>query len=304
MRFTLVFPMRAVKHHQRWMDGADLGQVARTVEQAGFDGIAVSEHPFPADDWLAAGGHHALDPFVALAVMAGATQRIRLVTHVLVAGYRHPYLTAKALASLDVVSGGRVTAGMAVGYLQSEFDVLGVDFTTRGRHLDAAIPAMRAAWAGTDHDSDLFPAHGHTMLPAPVQPGGPPIWLGGNSRAAQRRAVHLADGWSPISQGAELARITGTPALDSLDDLARAVAGVQSERAALGSPPLEISFSPFEKSLLKEGRTEEFAAGLRARLPAYEDAGVTWLTIEPASRSYGAFAADVERLGEAIASLR
>jgi probable F420-dependent oxidoreductase len=302
MRFTLMFPMRAVKHYDTWIGDGDLGQVARVAEDAGFDGVAMSEHPYPADDWLSKGGHHAFDPFVALAVMAAATHRVRLISYVLVASYRHPFLTAKALATLDLLSSGRVIAGMAVGYLESEFDVLGADFRRRGRYLDEAIPAMRAAWSGGDVDSELFPAKGHTMLPGPVQSGGPPIWLGGNSQAARRRAVRLGDGWSPIGQSREAARITGTPALESIDSLAADVATVQAARADLGKAPLDIAFAPFEKDLLRQGRTAEFCSGLRRRLSAYEDAGVTWLTIEPASRTFADFRDEVGRLGDLVAS--
>lgn len=302
MRFCLMFPMRAVKHYHQWIADGDLGQVARIAEDAGFDGIAMSEHPYPDDTWLSQGGHHAFDPFVALGHMSAATTRIKLITYVLVAGYRHPYLTAKALASLDVLSRGRVIAGMAAGYLRAEFEVLGADFARRGAYLDAAIPAMRAAWAGEDHDSAMFPAHGHTMLPRPVQPAGPPIWLGGNSRPALRRAIRMGDGWSPIAQSREMAKITGTPPLESIPELAAAVAEAQAERDTLGRPPLDVAFAPFETASLRQDGVKAVCSRLRENLNAYADAGVTWLTIEPASRSLADFREDVQRIGELLIS--
>ncbi|MFE4963824.1 LLM class F420-dependent oxidoreductase [Streptomyces sp. NPDC056660] len=300
MRFNLMFPMRAVKHYDRWIQGSDLGEVARIVEAAGFDGLSMSEHPYPDDAWLGNGGHHAFDPFVSLTFMAAHTTRVKLITYVLVPGYRHPYLSAKAIASLDSVSRGRLVVGLAAGYLRSEFEVLDADFARRGALLNAAIPAMRAAWAGTDHDDPDFPTHGHTMLPAPVQKGGPPIWIGGNSGAARRRAVTLGDGWLPMAQSAETAAITRTPALESIDELGALVSEAQTERSRNGVAPLDVAFAPFESHLLRSGDVDEFATAVRDRLPAYEAAGVTWITIEPASRSLDAFRRDVGRLGEVL----
>ena len=120
MRYNLMFPMRAVKHWNRWCEGAGIGDVARLVEGAGFDGFSMSEHPYPDREWLARGGHHAFDPFVSLSFAAAATTRIRLMTYILVSGYRSPYLTAKAAASFDLLSGGRFTLGTGAGYLKAD----------------------------------------------------------------------------------------------------------------------------------------------------------------------------------------
>ncbi|MFZ0903817.1 MAG: LLM class flavin-dependent oxidoreductase, partial [Mycobacterium sp.] len=143
-----MFPMRAVKHWNRWCEGAGIGDVARLVEEAGFDAFSMSEHPYPDREWLARGGHHAFDPFVSLSFAAAATTRIRLMTYILVSGYRSPYLTAKAAASFDLLSGGRFTLGTAAGYLKAEFEALGADFDRRGALLDEAIAAWKATWAG------------------------------------------------------------------------------------------------------------------------------------------------------------
>lgn len=300
MRFLLMFPMRAVKHHERWLGKADLGDVARVVEDAGFDAIAMTEHPYPDDRWLAEGGHHSYDPFVSLAYMAAATRRLRLVTYVLVAAYRNPYLSAKAIASLDSVSRGRLTVGMAAGYLRSEFDVLGADFANRGAILDDTIAAMRDAWAGREHGGERFPARGHSMVPAPVQLGGPPIWIGGNSRPARRRAVRLGDGWMPIAQTPEMAAITRTPPLETIEELAEQVAAMHADRLAAGGAPLDVAFAPFEQRHGRGADAAEFARGLGARVGAYADAGVTWLTIEPTSRSFADFRDDVGRLSDLL----
>jgi probable F420-dependent oxidoreductase len=302
MRFTLMFPMRAVKHYETWRSDGDLGAVARIAEQAGFDGFAMSEHPFPELGWLNAGGHHAFDPFVSLSFAAASTERMRLITYVLVAGYRNPYLAAKSVASLDVLSRGRLVVGMGAGYLQPEFQVLGADFAGRGKSLEEAIPAMRAAWAGTDHPGPLFPARGHRMLPAPAQAGGPPLWIGGNSPAARRRAVSLADGWMPMGQSREVAAITGTPPLESVGELATQIGTMQRKRSDAGASALDVSFAPFESGLLRHGEADAFASGVRKLLDAYTEAGVTWITVEPASRSLEALRRDVGRIGELLIS--
>ena len=282
MNFNLLMPMRSVKHYDRWIGDGHLADVARLAEDAGFAGVSMTEHPFPDDQWLAHGGHHSFDPFVALSFMAAVTSRVKLITFVLVSAYRSPYVTAKALGSLDNLSKGRMIAGMAAGYLRSEFEVLGADWDRRGPLFDAAIDAMRAAWTGETVDIDgPFPAHGHTQLPRPSRPGGPPIWMGGNSGAARRRAAERGQGWMPIGQPKSMAKITRTPPLETIGELATLVADVQSKRVAAGGEPLDVCFSPF-------GDRDDVPAWVkqvRQDLSAYEDAGVTWLTIEPHTRS-------------------
>ena len=176
-----------------------IAEIASAIETAGFDACFVTEHPFPTDEWLGTGGHHALDPFVSLAIAAGATSTLRLHTNLLVLSYRNPFLTAKAIASLDAASGGRVIMGVGAGYLEGEFAALGADFGTRNDVTDEAIVAMKAAWTGETvaMKGERFEAAGNTMQPPPVQRPHPPIWIGGNSPRARRRTVDFAQGWSP-----------------------------------------------------------------------------------------------------------
>src|SRR5262249_9291534 len=101
---------------------------ALAIESAGFDACFVTDHPFPSRAWLATGGHETVDPFVALSFASAATQRLRVHTNCLIPAYRNPYLTAKAVATLDACSQGRVILGVAVGYLQPEFEGLGVPY--------------------------------------------------------------------------------------------------------------------------------------------------------------------------------
>ena len=148
MRFSAQLPTDRVAKGAEFTSAAAIGEMARALEAAGFDAVYATEHPFPPEAWLAAGGHHALDPFVVLAAAAMATSHLRLHTNVLVLAYRNPFLTAKAVASLDAVSGGRVIAGVAAGYLEGEFGALGADFEHRNDVADAAISAMKQVWSG------------------------------------------------------------------------------------------------------------------------------------------------------------
>jgi probable F420-dependent oxidoreductase len=300
VHYNLMFPMRAVKHWDRWCEGATIGDVALLVEQAGFDGFSMSEHPYPDKGWLANGGHHAFDPFVSLSFAAAATTRIRVMTYILVSGYRSPYLTAKAAASLDLLSGGRFTLGTGAGYLKSEFEALGADFGRRGALLDEAIDAWKDTWAGRDHDGPEFGVNGHVALPLPPTEGGPPIWIGGNGAAAQRRAVEVADGWMPMAASGEMAAITRARPLEDIDTLGEWIGQVNKRRAELGRDAADVAFVPFEAALLSSGDSDAFCSAVEPKLSAYADAGVTWITIEPASRSLTDFRADLDALASRL----
>ncbi len=302
MRYNLMFPMRAVKHWDQWCQGASIGDVARLVEQAGFDAFSMSEHPYPDKQWLATGGHHAFDPFVSLSFAAAATTRISVMTYILVSGYRSPYLTAKAAASLDLLSGGRFTLGTGAGYLKSEFEALGADFDHRGALLDEAIKAWRATWAGRDHGGPEFGVSGHVALPLPRTAGGPPIWIGGNGAAAKRRVVEVADGWMPMAASGAKAAITRARPLEDIATLGDWIAEVNTARAERGRESADVSFVPFEAALLTSGDSAAFCSALGPRLDAYADAGVTWITVEPASRSLTDFRADIDALASQLLS--
>ena len=221
MKISLGLPTQRVDQLEEFVTGEAVAQMSRTAESAGFDAVFVTEHPFPEKSWMDTGGHHALDPFVALSFAAAATSRIRLQTHLCVLPYRNPFLTAKSVASLDRLSGGRVILGAGTGYLEAEFAALGVDFAERNELTDEAIVAMKAAWSGEplSLSSRHFEANDNVALPRPLQDPHPPIWIGGNSKRAIRRAVELADGWAPMPNPAQTAARRHSAALETLDDL-------------------------------------------------------------------------------------
>jgi probable F420-dependent oxidoreductase len=245
-----------------------VAEVARAAEDAGYAACFVTDHPAGDATWLDTGGHHALDPLVALSFAAAATTRLRLLTHVLVVPYRNPFLTAKATLTLDVLSGGRLIIGAAAGYLRPEFGALGVDFNERNELMDEALDVMRLAWSGDDvsYQGRHFKARAVRMRPLPASKGGPPIWIGGNSRTAIRRAVDRGDGWAPFPS-AGIAKAAKTAELSGLDDLLERIDYLRSYAGSVGrTAPLDICWSM--------GDVHD-----RAGLATLEQAGVTWGTI-------------------------
>jgi probable F420-dependent oxidoreductase len=267
---------------------------ARTAEAAGFDACFVTDHPAPDEKWLAGGGHHALDPFVALSFAAAATTRIRVQTHILVLPYRNPLLTAKAVLSLDVLSGGRVILGVAPGYLKPEFGALGVEFDERNELTDEAIDVMRAVWTEgrVETVGKHFRTRGTTMAPPPVQKPHPPIWIGGNSTAAIRRAAERGQGWVPFPNPGGLTSRVRTPELSDLDQLSGRVQILHDHAATIGrTEPIDICFSPF---------ADDAPATLH-ELSALEALGVTWAVLHTSKvTTRGAWVDAVQALGESV----
>jgi probable F420-dependent oxidoreductase len=247
VKVSVGLPTHRVDRFDELAGAEAIRELASGAEEAGFDAVFVTEHPFPVDRWLETGGHHALDPFVALAFVAAATEKLRLHTNLCIPAYRNAFLLAKTVATLDALSGGRVILGIGAGYLEGEFEALGMPFDDRNEVTDEAILAMRAAWKGESvaMEGRRFRASGNTMLPRPVQQPGPPIWIGGNSKRAIRRAVELADGWAPFPNPARSAARRHTPPLQTVDDLWARIEVAREEAAAAGrTEPLEIIFMP------------------------------------------------------------
>ncbi|GAA3705196.1 LLM class flavin-dependent oxidoreductase [Nonomuraea antimicrobica] len=155
---------------------------AQTIEGLGFDLLMVSDHIAVTPDVAERYPAPFYEPFTTLSWLAGVTSRVRLGTTVVVVPYRHPLLTARMAANLNRLSGGRFVLGAGVGWARQEFEALGVPFGRRGALTDEYLRAMRDAWRDTgDYDT------------API-----PIWVGGNSDAAVRRAVSLGDAWHSL----------------------------------------------------------------------------------------------------------
>lgn len=172
----------------------DLARIARTCDEAGYDYVGVCDHVGIPRDRAEAMGTHWADPIGTLGFLAGQTERIALLSHVYVLPYRHPLMAAKQFANLDHLSGGRVIAGIGAGHVDGEFTALGVDFAGRGQALDAALPRFAEA---LEHEFVAVDGGELGLRPRPTQTPRPPIWIGGSSAPALRRAARFGDGWLP-----------------------------------------------------------------------------------------------------------
>lgn len=190
-------------------------KLAEKADALRFDSLFVTDHvvmpvasgksvyPYTASGQFPGGlAQDYLEPLATLAHLAHATKRARLGISVLVVPYRNPLLQAKMLATIDVLSKGRVILGAGVGWLREEFEALGAPpFDERGRVTEDYIKLMRAAWT-TDpvsYEGKHYSVRDVHVLPKPVQRGGIPVWIGGHSGAAVRRAGTIGDGWHPIA---------------------------------------------------------------------------------------------------------
>jgi probable F420-dependent oxidoreductase len=169
---------------------AELLAAAQAADAAGFFYVAVCDHiaiPREKAEAMSTTWYH---PVATLAWLAGQTSSVRLMTNVFVPAYRHPLETAKAFATLDALSGGRVILGVGAGHVEGEFDALGIPFAERGPRTDAAIDGIVESWL-SEFVGDVG------LSPRPVQAPRPPIWVGGSSKPALRRVATRGDGWIP-----------------------------------------------------------------------------------------------------------
>jgi probable F420-dependent oxidoreductase len=212
LRLAIVTPALTMMPgaHARWEETATIDDVARIAEAAerlGYDHLTCSEHVgVPASEAPRRGATY-WDPLATFGYLAARTERIRLATNVLVLGYHHPLEIAKRYGTLDVVSGGRLVLGVGVGTLREEFEVLGAPFDDRGARADDALRALRASLSQAEpsYDGAHFSFSGLIVDPHAIQPRVP-LWIGGRTLRSLRRAVELAEGWTPFAVTAEQVR--------------------------------------------------------------------------------------------------
>jgi probable F420-dependent oxidoreductase len=172
------------------------------AEALGYDSVWVSDHVVVPRANVVNFGETIFDPLVTLAVVAGATRRVRLGTTVLIVPYRNAVVTAKMISSLDALSGGRVLLGVGAGWVAAESAMLGVPFRERGAMTDEHLRAMRELWTSPapSFSGKYTQFSGLVFEPKPVQRPHPPIWVGGHSPAALRRAAEFGAAWHPINR--------------------------------------------------------------------------------------------------------
>ena len=265
----------------------NLRTLAQRAESLGFDSVWVSDHiilPRKVDSFYpyAADGvatfrpdEDYYDPLATLNFLAGCTQKIRLGTHVLILPYRNPVLTAKMLSTLDVLSGGRVILGAGVGWMEEEFQALGLDtYAQRGAVTDEYIQLFKELWTkdNPEFHGEHYQLSESGFKPKPVQKPHPPIWIGGHTNPAIRRAAKYGDGWMPIG--------LRPPAILEPEELAEKIARLRRLTVRAGRPEDAVSLcfstgvtfdhSPGATRRMMSGRAEQIAADLRQ----YQDLGV------------------------------
>ncbi|MCF8587322.1 TIGR03619 family F420-dependent LLM class oxidoreductase [Gordonia liuliyuniae] len=215
MKFTVEYPVGGPDFDPLLLSRGGVRRVVTQADEAGFAALALTEHPAPSLRWLQAGGHETLDLTTALAFFAAATERIGLMTYLLVLPYHNPFAAAKALTTVDLLSDGRLTVVAGTGYLKSEYRTLGIDFEARNERFDESLHVMKGLWsAGAPYNFEgvHFAGRDVASLPKPVTAGGPPIVIGGNSALSRRRAA-AHHGWSPLIVSEEVAATTRMPML-------------------------------------------------------------------------------------------
>jgi len=265
----------------------NLRTLAQRAESLGFDSVWVSDHiilPRKVDSFYpyAADGvatfrpdEDYYDPLATLNFLAGCTQKIRLGTHVLILPYRNPVLTAKMLSTLDVLSGGRVILGAGVGWMEEEFQALGLDtYAQRGAVTDEYIQLFKELWTkdNPEFHGEHYQLSESGFQPKPVQKPHPPIWIGGHTNPAIRRAAKYGDGWMPIG--------LRPPAILEPEELAEKIARLRRLTMEAGRPEDAVSLcfstgvtfddSPGATRRMMSGRAEQIAADLRQ----YQDLGI------------------------------
>ena len=280
-----------------------LAQIAGEVEALGYQGIFLSDHiaipvdlrsayPYRSDGRFPLNSEDLiLEPVTTLSYLAAVTDSVHLGFSVLVLPYRHPALNAKMLATLDVISGGRLIVGAGVGWMAEEFAALNADFDARGGVTDEHIAILRALWTqpGPDLSGSHYDVSGVSISPRPVQDPHPPIWTGGISAPALRRAANLGDGWHGVRQSAvDVGRVAGRIA-----ELRAAAGRVMDGYAISLRAGLDITDAPFGG----EGRTPLRGSldQISADLSDYADAGLTYLVLEPRAESPEQFLQQLER---------
>jgi len=278
-----------------------LGAIARRGEELGYhlllfgDHIVVPRHiasPYPyteTGEFPGSAAGEAMEQLTVLAFLAGQTRTIRLVTSVIIVPHRNPLVAAKALATLDVLSKGRVIVGVGVGWMREEFEALGLPpFEERGAVTDEYIRAFKELWTSDNpsFEGKYCQFSNISFLPKPVQKPHPPIWVGGESRRAMRRTAELGDGWYPIGSNPQFPMAEPEQLAAGLKRLA-----AYAKEAGRDPAEIEIIYRTHDYQLKEDrgtltssegarrpfiGSAEDIAADIRR----YEAMGVNYLVLD------------------------
>lgn len=306
MKFAITHPMHSHPYNPELVTGAGIARVAAAAEAAGFDGFGFTDHPAPSQRWLESGGHDALDPFVAMGFAAAHTTTLRLIPNIVVLPYRNPFIVAKAGATLDLVSGGRFTLAVGVGYLKREFAALGVDFDDRAALFEESLQVIRDIWTTDDVtvDGKHFTAQGITAHPRPVSVPHPPIWIGGNTAAARTRVAAHGQGWCPFRAPAMLAQTARTAALESLADLAAGIGDLRRRLEEAGRDPSTVDVTFTNHAGGTPGADDFDADAFLEGVAQLTELGVTWVQVGVPGDSLAHALEAIEQFGADVIARR
>ncbi|MFJ7156282.1 TIGR03619 family F420-dependent LLM class oxidoreductase [Streptomyces sp. NPDC101118] len=275
---------------------ADLAEIARAADRAGFGYLASCDHVAIPRRLAQAMSTVWYDPVATLSFLAAVTERVRLLSHVAIVGLRHPLISAKQYATLDQLSGGRLILGVGAGHVQEEFEVLGVDFARRGPVLDETVDALRAALGEEEFpefEGALFRFRDLGQLPRPVQ-SRVPVWVGGSSPAAVRRAAVRGDGWLP--QGDPRDRLPGQIA--RIRELREAAGITDPIEIGAITEPLYVGEPGWDTGRrTRTGKPEALAAALRE----YADLGVDQVQVRFRCRDRAELVDQITAFGAEVA---
>lgn len=252
---------------------------AQAMDRAGIDRVVVSDHVVFGENLDAyadpsvggqSGGRQPtgpdgswLEPLIVLTTIAATTERIRLGTAILLAALRRPAVLAKQLATLDVLSGGRVDLGVGVGWQREEYDAAGLSFAHRGRLLDHTLEVCQALWTEqrASYDSPELSFEAIHQMPKPVQPGGVPCWISGTvNDAVARRIARFGSGWIPWSS--------------AFADLPTSIATMKDKVLAHGGDPGDLQVQGVARAVKGEDGSIDYPASVEP-IPALVAAGLT-----------------------------
>ena len=290
-----------VPHYGRPIEVERMLAVVRHAEESGLDSVWVTDHVIVPRDVDVIYREDMLDPLAVLPWLAGVTERIALGTSVVILPYRSPIPLAKLLASVDVLSGGRLIVGAAIGWMEGEFSALNVPFKERVSRSEEALTLMRALW--TQERPEIETARhrlsGVQVSPMPLQRPRPPIWIGGGSEGAFRRVARLGDGWHATA---------ATP--ETFRQGKQAITRFWKEAGREGEPEWSMRIPVFvdgvhqwavdEKLLRGRHTVRGTARQIAGQLAEYQRLGVSHMALEVSYSVYPAILETIDILAEDI----
>jgi probable F420-dependent oxidoreductase len=278
MKFNIDLPLGAINPPGEFQSTAAVRELAQAIQNTRASACGVTEHPAPDADWLHndVAGHDAVDPYAALAFVAAMTTRLKVVSHLAVLPFRNPFISAKAAATLQVLSDGRFIFGVGMGYLKGEIEALGVPKGKRGAMMDEAIDTIQQIWRGGSVVKRGLTFNAIGNEPRPVPNPAPPIWVGGGSLKAAERSARC-DGWYPFftPTGADNPNLK-SDAVTSAADLKQKIAHVKEMREKLGkTTQFDVClYIPVDLIELTPARARQYLEVAEE----LGEAGVTWAT--------------------------